>query len=212
MPWPTSVSEYRGSGPLRAVVSGLGAVRERLAAHLVDQNVTRPMIVCGESVSRSPVLELVREALGDVWSPFVFDGSRPHTPAETVAAGAAAARAADADALIAVGGGSTMDCARGIAVLLATDLDDVAQLTPAEYGKLGQRGPDRAGRGPSTDAGRVCEHRVVVRRVPAVLGIPSRRRRAQAAVHGGRSRHADGVPRRRGRVVHAEPRCGARPA
>src|SRR6478609_8060619 len=118
MPWPTSVSEYRGSGPLRAVVSGLGAVRERLAAHLVDQNVTRPMIVCGESVSRSPVLELVREALGDVWSPVVFDGSRPHTPAETVAAGAVAARVADADSLIAVGGGSTMDCARGIAVLL----------------------------------------------------------------------------------------------
>ena len=144
MPWPTSVSEYRGSGPLRAVVSGLGAVRERLAAHLVDQNVTRPMIVCGESVSRSPVLDLVREALGDVWSPFVFDGSRPHTPVETVAAGAAAARAADVDALIAVGGGSTMDCARGIAVLLARGLDDVTQLTPAEFGKLGQRGPERA--------------------------------------------------------------------
>ena len=148
MPWPTSESEYRGSGPLRAVGSGLGAVRERLAAHLVDQNVTRPMIVCGESVSRSPVVELVQDALGDVWPPVVFDGSRPHTPAETVAAGTAAARAAGADALIAVGGGSTMDCARGIAVLLATGLDEVSQLTPAEYGKLGQRGPDLA------DAGR----------------------------------------------------------
>ena len=145
MPWPTSVSEYRGTGPLRAVVSGLGAVRERLAAHLVDQNVTRPMIVCGESVSRSPVLELVQGALGDVWPALVFDGSRPHTPAETVAAGATAARESGADALVAVGGGSTMDCARGIAVLLGTGLDDVSELAPAEYGKLGQRPSDRAG-------------------------------------------------------------------
>jgi len=145
MPWPTSVSEYRGSEPLRAVVSGLGAVRERLAAQLVDQNVTRPMIVCGESVSRSPVLELVQDALGDVWPSSVFDGSRPHTPAETVAAGAAMARAEGADALIAVGGGSTMDCARGIAVLLATGLDEVSQLAPAEYGKLGQRAAGTTG-------------------------------------------------------------------
>jgi alcohol dehydrogenase class IV len=148
MPWPTSVSEYRGSEPLRAVVSGLGAVRERLAAHLLAQNVTRPMIVCGESVSRSPVLQIVQDALGDVWPPVVFDGSRPHTPAETVAAGAAAARAAGADAFIAVGGGSTMDCARGMAVLLATGLDEVSQLAPAEYGKLGQRAAD------TTSAGR----------------------------------------------------------
>lgn len=147
MPWPTSVSEYRGNEPLRAVVSGLGGVRERLAAHLVEQDVTRPMIVCGESVSRSPVLALVQEALGDVWPASVFDGSRPHTPAETVAAGATAARAAGADALIAVGGGSTMDCARGIAVLLGTGLDEVSQLAPAEYGKLGQRAPDTAGAG-----------------------------------------------------------------
>src|SRR6186997_822891 len=110
MPWPTSVSEYRGSGPLRAVVSGIGAVRERLAAQLVDQDVTRPLIVCGEHVARSPAVEIVRDALGDVWSPPLFDGSRPHTPAETVAAGAVAARESGADALIAVGGGSTMDC------------------------------------------------------------------------------------------------------
>ena len=93
MPWPTSVSEYRGSGPLRAVVSGIGGVRERLAAHLVDQDVTRPMIVCGEHVACSPAVEIVRGALGDVWSPSMFDGSRPHTPAETVAAGARPARA-----------------------------------------------------------------------------------------------------------------------
>ena len=151
MPWPTRVSEYRGTEPLRAVVSGLGAVRERLAAHLAAQNVTRPMIVCGENVSRSPVLELVQNALGDVWSAPVFDGSRPHTPVETIAAGAAAARAADADALISVGGSSTVDCTRGIAVLLAKGLDDVSELEPAEYGKLGQAAaaPD-AGAAPPT--------------------------------------------------------------
>ena len=146
MPWPTSVSVHRAHEPLRAVVCGLGAVREQLAAQLVEQGVHRPMVVCGESVGKSPVLDLVRDGLGDVWDPAVWDGSRPHTPAATVADGAAAARMCDADALIAVGGGSTMDCARGIAVLVAERLDDVRELAPAEYGRLGQRREAPTGR------------------------------------------------------------------
>jgi alcohol dehydrogenase class IV len=143
MPWPTTVSEYRaGASGLIGVVAGIGAVRERLATVLANQGVERPMIVCGERVSQSDLLDLVRDALGDVWDASLFDGSRPHTPAETVGAGARAAREAKADALIAVGGSSAVDCAKGIAVLLATGRDDVRELAPAEYGKLGQRAGD----------------------------------------------------------------------
>jgi alcohol dehydrogenase class IV len=140
MPWPTAVSEYpAGGNGLRAVVSGIGAMRDRLPSTLTDQGVERPMIVCGERVSESPLLDLVLAALGDVWSAPVFDGSRPHTPAETVGEGAHAARTNEADALIAVGGSSAVDCAKGIAVLMATGHHDVSELAPAEYGKLGQR-------------------------------------------------------------------------
>lgn len=92
------------------------------------------MIVCGEHLSRSPALDTVAGALGR--TPFVYPGSRPHTPAETVNAGAAAARDVQADAFIALGGSSAIDCAKGIAVLVATRTDDVADLAPLDFGRL----------------------------------------------------------------------------
>ncbi|HUP76772.1 MAG TPA: iron-containing alcohol dehydrogenase [Acidimicrobiales bacterium] len=134
---PTGVSTFRVERGLRAVICGLGAVRERLAAEVDAQQLRRPMIVCGASVARSPALDTVRRALDrDV---LVFDGSRPHTPVETVDAGAALARANDADGLVAVGGSSAVDCAKGIAVLLGTDTATVADLEPVMFGRLSEQ-------------------------------------------------------------------------
>jgi alcohol dehydrogenase class IV len=116
------------------VISGVGSVRERLASELEAQGVKRPLIVCGEQLSRSPAMEAVAGVLGR--TPFVYDGSRPHTPAEAVNAGAAAARQIKADALIALGGSSAIDCAKGIAVLVATRAHEVADLAPLDFGRL----------------------------------------------------------------------------
>ena len=132
----TSVSTFRVERGLRAVVSGLGAVTDRLAAEVDAQNIRRPMIVCGANVVRSPVLEIVGRALGR--GAIIYDGSRPHTPVETVDDGAALARANDADGLIAIGGSSAIDCAKGIAVLLGTGTQKVAGLAPATFGKLSE--------------------------------------------------------------------------
>ena len=118
------------------MISGIGAVRERLAAEVATQQIHRPMIVCGANLARSPVLDIVRHALDrDV---VVFDGSRPHTPVESVDAGAALARANDVDGLIAVGGSSAVDCAKGIAVLLGTETALVADLEPVSFGRLSE--------------------------------------------------------------------------
>ncbi|MFO0688597.1 MAG: iron-containing alcohol dehydrogenase [Myxococcota bacterium] len=66
----------------------------------------------------------------------VFTGSRPHTPCEVVDAGAAIARAARADAIVAVGGSAAVDCAKGIGVLLATGIPRVARLEPLDFRNL----------------------------------------------------------------------------
>ena len=93
------------------------------------------MIVCGANVGRSPVMDLVGEALEGM--PVVFSGSQPHTPSETVSDGPSAARDNHVDGLIAVGGSSAVDCAKGIAVLLATGHSHIDELTPASFGRLG---------------------------------------------------------------------------
>jgi alcohol dehydrogenase class IV len=127
-------SAYRNQQGLRAVISGVGCVRERLAEELDVLSIRRPLIVCGANLARSPVLEVVRRALGR--PVVVFDGSRPHTPVETVDRGAAEARAARADGLIAVGGSSAVDCAKGVAVLVASGRESVAELTPIHFERL----------------------------------------------------------------------------
>lgn len=132
----TIVSTFRVERGLRAVVCGLGAVREQLASEVDVQQIRRPMIVCGANVAQSASLGLVRAALDR--PAVLFDGSRPHTPVETVDAGAALAREHDVDGLIVVGGSSAVDCAKGIAVLLGTDAATVADLAPLTFGRLSE--------------------------------------------------------------------------
>jgi len=126
------------------VISGVGSVRDRLAGELQTQGVKRPLIVCGEHVSRSPAVDVVASTLGG--TPLVYDGSRPHTPVEAVNRGAAVARDAEADAFIALGGSSAVDCAKGIAVLVSTGTTDVTDLSPLEFGQLAEAAQPPTGR------------------------------------------------------------------
>jgi alcohol dehydrogenase class IV len=133
--WPTDVSEFRPQESLKAVIAGVGSVRARLAGVLSHHSVKRPMIVCGSNLAKSPLLDIVRTATE--CDAFVYDGCRPHTPVDAVNAGAAAARDGGADAFIALGGSSAVDCGKGIARLVASDTKDVADLEPADFGRLG---------------------------------------------------------------------------
>jgi maleylacetate reductase len=124
------------SPPYGRLSLALGRFGDRLAGELQVQAVERPMIVCGENLSGSPAMEIVASALGR--TPLVYNGSRPHTPAEVVNMGAATARQARADAFIALGGSSAIDCAKGIAVLVSTGSKDVTDLSPIEFGRLAE--------------------------------------------------------------------------
>ena len=79
----------------------------------------RPFVVCGQSVARrTNLLERVADALGAPPAG-VFDGVETGSPVPAVLAGTRAARDADADLIIAVGGGSAVVTARAIIILLA---------------------------------------------------------------------------------------------
>ena len=93
-------------------VSNLQREVERLGAR-------RPFVVCGQSVARrTNLLERVADALGEEPAG-VFDGAQTGSPETAALAGTRMAKEADADLIIAVGGGSAVVTARAIIIMLA---------------------------------------------------------------------------------------------
>ena len=91
----------------------------RLPDELERINAQRPLVVCGNSVAeKTDLVDRVKNALGSR-VPEVFSGGRTGSPLTSVLEGVAFAKKADADCVVAVGGGSAVVTARGITILLA---------------------------------------------------------------------------------------------
>ncbi len=107
------------------IVYGPGCVAG-LCAELKAFGGKRPLIVTDQGIVRAGIAQKVTallEAGGVCWA--AFDGVEPNPKDVNAEAGAEAARAFGADCLIAVGGGSPIDCAKAIGVLLAHDATDI---------------------------------------------------------------------------------------
>ncbi len=77
----------------------------------------RLLLICGGTTSRSKLLEKVMSVLGDRVVATITDAGH-HTPSGQVMKGAGIARDAAVDGLVAVGGGSASDLAKGISIVL----------------------------------------------------------------------------------------------
>jgi alcohol dehydrogenase len=94
----------------------LGSELERLHAR-------RAVIFCGSSMSRDGgLLDLVRSAIEDRCVG-IFDGVRAHSPLPSVEAGVRELKRLEADAVVALGGGSAIVTARAASLLLAENGD-----------------------------------------------------------------------------------------
>jgi alcohol dehydrogenase len=108
-------------------------------AHLADeldaQGLDRALVVCGRTVGSTPaVIDPVKGGLGDRLGD-VFAETTPAKRLGTAVDGAEAMRAADADVVVSLGGGSSLDTAKTIAVLAASDR------SPADVGdEFAERG------------------------------------------------------------------------
>ena len=87
----------------------------QLPAHCQRVGISRPLIVTDAGVRAAGVLDPVLAALGD--RPHAVFDATPSNPTEAaVRAAAALYRQEGCDGLIAVGGGSAIDCAKGVAI------------------------------------------------------------------------------------------------
>lgn len=130
----SEIVDWRPPEGLRNIISGIGCLMEKLGSELKAGSASAPMIICGSNIAASPLLELTRKAAG--MPLYVWSGSLPHTPIEAVDAGLEAARETGADALIALGGSSTSDCAKAIAVLLASNGRSARELNPIDWADM----------------------------------------------------------------------------
>lgn len=107
--------DYRNSGTRVLLRPGVVATLGQEVAALGCQRV---MVTCGPNTRRSPIFRQAVAALGERTA-IVFDEVVEHSSTAMVTRGAQLARELGVDGLVAIGGGSASDTAKGIAILLA---------------------------------------------------------------------------------------------
>ena len=120
------VHDFRAVAYPVRVYSGQCALGN-IKAEVARNRARRAFIVCGRSVSRkTPLIGRIRERLGELYAG-CYDEMEKDSPLAPVLAARDAARAAEADLVIAVGGGSVIQATRVVVILLA-EKGDVYQL------------------------------------------------------------------------------------
>jgi alcohol dehydrogenase len=98
---------------------------KQLGGELSLLGVKRPLIITDQGLVKAGVVEKALAALPRGFAAFVFDGVEANPKDRDVAAAAAAYRKNGADSLIALGGGSPIDCAKAAGVLISNNSEDI---------------------------------------------------------------------------------------
>lgn len=121
------------SFPLR-LHAGANAL-DKLGDEVKRQKAKRAFVICGQTVAnRTNLLGRISEGLGDLYAG-AFDGMDKDSTWPAVQRAVEAARVADADLLIAVGGGSVIVGTRVVAIILAEEGDPYDLMTQYPEGK-----------------------------------------------------------------------------
>jgi maleylacetate reductase len=108
-------------GEMDEVVYGRPAA-EAIAEQARRLGATRVFLMVSRTLARdTDEIEKVRQALGNRCAG-VYDGMPPHTPRSAVIAATEQARAAGADLIVTIGGGSITDAAKAVQLCLANDI------------------------------------------------------------------------------------------
>ncbi len=117
LPFAAAAEGFAYQNTATRVVMRAGAIGD-LAKDTAALGCTRLMLLCGPRTRASGVFARVREALGPL-AVHVFDRVVEHSSTRVVTEAARRARAEGIDGLVAIGGGSASDTAKGVAIVLA---------------------------------------------------------------------------------------------
>ena len=121
------------SYPLR-LYSGTGAL-DKLKTEVERQKAKRAFVICGQTIAhKTDLLARVSDNLGSLYAG-AFGGMDKDSSWPAVEKGVVAAKEANADLLVAVGGGSVIVGARVVAILLAEEGDPFDLMTQYPDGK-----------------------------------------------------------------------------
>ncbi|MSQ12648.1 MAG: iron-containing alcohol dehydrogenase [Dehalococcoidia bacterium] len=109
------------------ILYGAGVVQQHLAAEVERLRAERVLLITPRSLEHSPFVEQVRSALGGRHAGS-FAAAFEHVPLASAVEAAQAARRVNADLVVALGGGSAIDAAKGARTCLAADLPTVEAL------------------------------------------------------------------------------------
>ncbi len=126
---------FKASGFAWRLYCGAGAIEQGLEEAVRRAGAARAFVVCSPSINRrTETVARIAAALGERYAG-VFDGIEKDSTYASVGAARDAARAAGADLLIAVGGGSVLVACRAVAIFLAEAGDPFALMTQYPAGK-----------------------------------------------------------------------------
>ncbi|MFN4090016.1 MAG: iron-containing alcohol dehydrogenase [Alphaproteobacteria bacterium] len=130
----TSTS-FRAAGYAWRLYCGAGVIEESLGEAVKRAGARRAFVVCSPSVNRrTDTVRRIEATLGSAFAG-VFDGIEKDSTYGSVCAAVDAARAAEADMLIAVGGGSVIVAVRAVAIFLGETGDPFALMTQYPEGR-----------------------------------------------------------------------------
>ncbi|MGM9535396.1 MAG: iron-containing alcohol dehydrogenase [Intestinibacter sp.] len=99
---------------------------DNLCSELKENKGQKPIIITDKGVSKAGILQKITDLLDKDSIPYVvYDGVEANPKDVNVEEGAKIARENDCDSIIAVGGGSPIDCAKSVGVLLAHDATEI---------------------------------------------------------------------------------------
>src|SRR6202035_5649947 len=121
----------------RLMAIGGGALAE-LPGLLARLGLLRPLIVSDPYIAQCGILDRATALLGGAGIPWaVFSDTVPDPTTEIIGVGVARLQAGDFDSLVAIGGGSSIDTAKGMSVLFANGGQMRDYKVPAEIPQMG---------------------------------------------------------------------------
>ncbi|MEK4532975.1 iron-containing alcohol dehydrogenase [Solibacillus sp. FSL K6-1554] len=114
--------------PMSNYVYGEDSINQ-LPALLDMHNMNKVFIVTGNSVAeKTPIINQIKELIGEDRIAYVYQGMKAHVPKSLVLDMAVKMRETDADSILSVGGGSPVDSAKCLAMVLAENITTKEQL------------------------------------------------------------------------------------